>query len=527
MSAWHFDVIIIGTGAGGGTLLHRLAASGKRILVLERGRFLPREKANWDAVEVFHKDRYHTHEVWYDKDGNELRPGTGYWVGGNTKVFGAALVRLRERDLQEVTHKDGVSPAWPLSYADLEPYYVQAEQLYQVHGQRGVDPTEGFSSAPYPHPAVSHEPRIQEIADKLKAKGLHPFPLPMGVRLDEKDPVHSACIRCDTCDGFPCLVDAKSDSDVTCVRPSLRRPNVTLATNARALQLVTSPSGREVTAVEVDLEGQLQRFTADVYVVACGAINSAALLLRSASDAHPRGLANGSDQVGRNFMKHHNGAILGVTRERNDTVFQKTMAVNDYYWGEEGFPFPMGHVQLLGKVSKDILAADAPVIAPGLALEVMAEHAVAWWLTGEDLPRPENRVRVEGSKLILEHHDVNTEGFDRLMTRWHETLKAIDCGDHLLPMSIYFRKKIPLQAVGHQCGTARFGTDPQTSVLDLDCRAHEVDNLYVVDGSFFPSSGAVNPSLTIMANALRVGDRLLARLGASGGAAAAAKVPTG
>ncbi len=513
MSDQRYDVIIIGTGAGGGTLAHRLAPSGKRILVLERGGFLPREKENWDAVEVFQKDRYHTDEVWKDKDGNEFHPGTGYWVGGNTKVYGAAVLRLRERDFETVAHTDGTSPEWPVKYAGFEPYYTQAEVLYSVHGNRGEDPTEPAASGGFPHPAVSHEPRIQEIHELLAERGHRPFHLPLAIRLNERDRLASPCIRCDTCDGFPCLVDAKADSDTACVRPALRESNVTLMTHAKVVRLHTNGTGREVTEVEVDVNRERQRFRGDVVVVACGAINSAVLLLRSANDAHPHGLANSSDQVGRNFMKHHNGAILGLGRKRNQTKFQKTMGFNDLYWGEEGFEHPMGHVQLLGKVSKDMLAADAPALTPGLALETMADRAVAWWLTAEDLPFADNRVRVEGEQTLLDYTDRNTAGFDRLLARWQEILKTAECGDHFLPCSAYFRRKIPLQAVGHQVGTCRFGTDPAGSVLDVNCRAHDLDNLYVVDGSFFPSSGAVNPSLTIMANALRVGDHLLGRLG--------------
>jgi choline dehydrogenase-like flavoprotein len=253
-------------------------------------------------------------------------------------------------------------------------------------------------------------------------------------------------------------------------------------------------------------------FSADIVVVACGAINSAALLLKSANDQHPNGLANGSDQVGRNFMKHQNGAIIGVTRKPNPTQFQKTLAINDFYWGEAGYDYPMGHVQLLGKVNKDMIAAEAPKFSPGLALEEVASRSVDWWLTAEDLPDPNNRVTIQHGKLHLSYTDNNTEAFDRLMQRWIQVLKSIDCGDKIIPLSFYFRKRLPIQGVAHQCGTCRFGVDPQTSVLDLNCRTHEVANLYVVDGAFFPSSAAVNPTLTIIANALRVGDHLCDRL---------------
>lgn len=291
----------------------------------------------------------------------------------------------------------------------------------------------------------------------------------------------------------------------------LNQDNITLITEAKVVKLQTNPAGNEVTGVETELQGEKKVFSANIVVVACGAINSAVLLLRSANDKHPNGLANSSDLVGRNFMKHQNGAIVGISTKPNPSIFQKTLAINDFYWGEEGFDYPMGHVQMLGKVNKDMMAMDAPKFAPGKALEDLASHSVDWWLTSEDLPDRDNRVRVEGDKIFLEYTDNNTQAFDRLMNRWVSILKSIDCGETIIPLSLYFRKRIPLQGVAHQVGTCRFGEDPTTSVLDIDCRTHDVDNLYVVDGSFFPSSAAVNPSLTIMANALRVGDRILAR----------------
>jgi choline dehydrogenase-like flavoprotein len=507
-----YDAIIIGTGAGGGTLAHQLAPSGKRILVLERGSFLPREKENWDTVQVFQRDRYHTTELWQDQNGQEIHPGTGYWVGGNTKVYGGALFRLRERDFETVEHKGGVSPAWALKYSDFEPYYVKAEKLYQVHGQQGLDPTEPSRSEGYPFPAISHEPRIQEIHDALQTKGLHPFYLPLAIKLNESDRLASKCIRCNTCDGFPCLVDAKSDADVNCIRSAIAQENVTLMTEAQVTRLNTSPSGREITSVEVAWNGMLHQFSADIVVVSCGAINSAALLLRSANDQYPHGLANRSDQVGRNFMKHQNGAIVGITRKSNPSVFQKTLGINDFYWGEPGFEYPMGHVQLLGKVNKEMIAQDAPKFAPGIALEEVARRSVDWWLTAEDLPSPNNRVSIKRNRIQLQYTDHNTQAYDRLISRWTQVLKSINCGDTILPCSLYFRKRIPIQGVAHQVGTCRFGENPGTSVLDLNCRTYDVDNLYVVDGSFFPSSGAVNPSLTIIANAIRVGEHLLERL---------------
>lgn len=504
-----YDIIIIGTGAGGGTLLHALKDSGKKILVLERGTFLPREKENWDTVEVFQKERYHTKEIWKTEGDKDLRPGTGYWVGGNTKVYGAALFRLREKDFEETQHAGGISPEWIVKYKDYEPFYAEAEKLYDVHGKAGIDPTEPPRSNDYTYAPISNEPVIQELEDALVKEGHQPFPIPMGIKLNEQDKLNSTCIRCNTCDGFPCMIHAKADAEVNAVRPSLSNTNVTLLTEAKVTRLITNTTGSEITSVQVEHDGGIKEFTANIFVVSAGAVNSAVLLLRSANDKHPNGLANASGLVGRNFMKHNNAAMLGISLKKNPTLFQKTLAISDYYFGDADFKFPMGCVQLMGKSNKDMLSGDAPFFTPGLVLDEMAEHAVDWWLTGEDLPAVENRVQFINGNVHLDYTDNNIEGFNRLQDKWKDVLKTINGDHHFIPHSLYLRKQIPLQGVAHQCGTLRFGKDATTSVLDMFCKTHEIANLYVVDGSFFPSSGAVNPSLTIMANALRVGKHLM------------------
>ena len=509
-----YDVIIIGTGAGGGTLAYTLAPSGKRILLLERGGYLPREKENWDPAAVFVQNRYKAHEVWYDRDGQEFHPGTHYYVGGNTKVYGATLLRLRREDFGELRHHGGVSPAWPLNYEDFEPFYTQAEKLYSVHGQRGVDPTEPPAKEPYAYPPISHEPRIGEIFEGLNQIGLNPFPLPVGIRLNEDNLQKSQCIRCDTCDGFPCLVDAKADSHTTCVNPALDYPNVTLMINSRVVRIHTNGSGKGVSRVEVQRDGVTESFSAGIVAICCGAANSAALLLRSASDKHRSGLANSSGLVGRNYMCHNNTAIVAVSRTLNPTKFQKTLGINDYYFGAPDWNYPLGHIQLLGKALKEMLEGDAPMLTPGLALDYMANHSVDWWITSEDLPDPENRITLNKSgDIVLQYTQNNEEAHRRLLAKLKTVLKEVGCDTHILPSAVYLSKKIPLAGVAHQVGTCRFGKDPKTSVLDTNCKAHDLDNLYVVDGSIFPSSSAVNPGLTIMANALRVGEHLKERLG--------------
>jgi choline dehydrogenase-like flavoprotein len=516
----HFDVIIIGTGAGGGTLAYKLAPSGKKILILERGDFVKREKDNWNSRAVNVEGKYNTKEVWYDKDGKPLHPHTNYNVGGNTKFYGAALFRMRKEDFGELKHYDGISPAWAISYGELEPYYTQAENLYHVHGTRGEDPTEPWASSEFPHPAVSHEGRINELAEDFAAQGCKPFHVPLGVMLNEGNS-HSKCIRCETCDGFPCLVQAKADSHVCGIEPILNYENVTLLTNSMVTKLETDASGRNISAVNINRNGVQEKYSADVVVVSCGAINSAALLLRSANDRHPNGLANSSDQVGRNYMGHVNSVMLAVSKCPNPTIFQKTLALNDFYFGDDEFPYPMGHISFVGKLDGVTLSAGAPAIAPGFTLEAMAKHSLDFWMTTEDLPRPENRVSLDkDGNIVLSYTPNNVESHKRLQKKLQKLLNAQrkcdihggDCHVGLFARNLYLAQQIPLAGVAHQNGTIRFGNDPNTSVLDKNCKAHDVDNLYVVDGSFFPSSSAVNPALTIMANALRVGDHLLERM---------------
>ena len=425
----HYDVIVIGSGPGGASLAHRLAGGGKRTLVLERGGYLPRSRSNWDSKTVFVDAAYQAKDTWYDRKGKAFHPGLHYFVGGNSKVYGAALFRLRERDFKELRHKDGVSPAWPLGYDVFEPYYTQAEVLYHVHGQRGEDPTEPWASAPYPYPPVKHEPRIEGLSRILRREGLHPFHLPLGIKLDQ-NPDGSAtpsspCIRCDTFDGFPCPLNAKADAQVICVDPARAAyPNFTLLTNAYVTRLETNAAGRSVTRIHAMRDGVAEQYSADIVVVACGALSSALLLLRSESESHPRGLANGSDQVGRNYMRHNMSVVMAILKAPNHTVFQKTLAVSDYYFGADDWEYPLGLIQMCATSHAEQVRAEAvPAYLswlPDMPFEKMAEHSIDFWLQSEDLPRSDNRIRYDGDRIVLDQFDNNAEAAGAFAPNWRD-----------------------------------------------------------------------------------------------------------
>jgi choline dehydrogenase-like flavoprotein len=520
----HYDVLVVGSGPGGATTAARVAETGKRVLMLERGDFLRRERDNWSSRAVFGDGKYTADETFYDLHDRPFRPELHYYVGGNSKVYGAALLRLRPADFGEVQHPNGVAPAWPLGYDDMEPYYVRAERLFWVHGQHGEDPFAGLSSRDYPHPPVQHEPRIQRLSDGLEKLGLHPFHLPLGVGLTEdahgRATTDSRCIRCDRIDGFPCLLGAKADAEMAVVRPALAaRPNLSLLTRTTVERLITDSSGRSVSGVAVTLpDGSPHAFTADIVVLSAGAILSAAVLLKSATDKHPHGLANSSDMVGRNYMRHNNLALIAFSREPNPTVFQKTLALNDFYGPGEHWAYPMGHIQMLGKSDDWQIKGSAPRglrWAPAASYGEVARHSIDFWLSSEDLPLAGSWItlRRDGTIRLALPPGNNTEGLTRLRRTFQGMLGNLGMLDTTFVRSLYLHKGLDVAATAHQAGTARFGTDPAASVLDVNCKAHDLDNLYVVDSSFMPSVGAVNPTLTIIANALRVGDHIAERIG--------------
>jgi len=496
-----YDIIIIGSGAGGGALAYALRNSGLRVLILERGGFLPREAENWQPDAVIRDKRYQADDAWIDADsGQPFRPGTYYFVGGNTKMYGAAFPRFRVRDFEALEHEEGTSPAWPLRYADLEPYYTEAERLMWVHGAQGEDSTEPPRSTPYPFPHIPHEPYAAGQIERLRAQGFHPFSLPMGLDLRPG----GRCIRCETCDGFPCKLHAKADAEICLVRPALRVPTVHLQTHTLARRLLTDPTGKRITAVEVEHDGEVSVLRSDQYVLACGATHSPALLLRSASDAHPNGLANASDLVGRNYMAHINSTLIAIDpARRNGDVFTKTIAVNDFYFSSPGYPYPMGNLQILGKIQAGGYIARAHPELTASQQAQMRAHSADWWVMSEDLPDPDNRVTLgPGGQIRVRRRFRNMRTHTQLVAHAEAML-------HSAGYSEIIHTLMPVETNSHQCGTLRFGNDPATSVLDPYCRAWDIDNLYVMDASFFPSSTAMNPALTIIAQALRVGEHIM------------------
>jgi choline dehydrogenase-like flavoprotein len=489
------DIAVIGSGMGGGTLAYALRGSGARVLVVERGDFLPREEANWSPTEVFRNRRYKNAEKWYDAStGKPFVPGVHYYVGGNTKVYGACLPRLRAEDFGELKTHDGISPAWPVDYEQMEPYYAEAERMYGVHGNAGEDPTDPPRSTGFPFPALEHEPPVAALAESMAAQGLHPVHMPMA--LDVRP--GGSCVKARTCDGFPCPRDAKADAEVRGVRPALRSPTVRLLTRTVVRRLHTSADGRRVVAAAAERDGRSLTIRAHRFVLAAGAVNSAALLLGSASDRHPRGLANSSDLVGRNYMVHNSTFLVAVDPRRRNTVnVQKTLGLSDWYLAGPDTPYPLGNLQMLGKLQGPMVKPAKPRV-PMPLLDYLTGRSIDLYLTTEDIPDPDNRIVVGSDGRISVRWSANN------LAPHRELLRRVKRLVRRAGYPLVFTERMGIDTNSHQCGTAAMGSDPAASVLDPLCRAHDVENLWVVDAACFPSSAALNPALTIAANALRV-----------------------
>jgi choline dehydrogenase-like flavoprotein len=494
------DVVIIGSGMGGGTLAWALKNSGLDVLIVERGQFLPREPENSQPDHVFIKKRYVTSMPWYDaKTGQPFQPGVYYWVGGNTKMYGACLPRFRRSDFEEVEHHDGISPAWPFSYDDLEPFYSQAEQLFEVHGSVDEDPTEPPHSTNYPYPPLPHEPAVERFANMLYLQGLHPFHMACAMHL----PSIAERIADTTADGSPSSTGNKSDAENRAVRPALESPTVRLLLGSYVRRLHTSPDGHTVQAAEAEVGERTVRIEAKTFVVSGGAVNSAALLLRSASDQQPNGLGNSSGLLGRNYMVHNSTFFMAVNpTQRNDTAWQKTLGLNDWYEAGPDTRYPLGNLQMLGKLRAPMVKA-ARSWAPLWALKMVTDRSLDIYLSTEDLPRPDNQITVDGDKIMISWTANNLVPHNELVKRVSHAVRKAG-------YPVVLTERMGIATNSHMCGTAVAGTDPSSSVLDPDCRSHDVSNLFVVDSSFFPSSAALNPALTIAANALRVTPTIVA-----------------
>lgn len=491
------DVLIIGSGIGGSTLASALAPTGIRVLVVERGEHLPDTPDARDDIAIFERGVYRSTEEWYGSDGKKFLPGNYYYVGGNSKFYGAVMCRYRVEDFMARPHLQGASPGWDMSYDDMEPWYARAEALFNVRGVAGQDPTEPPRSGPFPYPAVPDEPALQKVRERLRQAGVHPSSLPLAINIE------AWLKRGQTgWDAFPNTGGAgKIDAEVGPLADALKYPNVTLITGAPVVRLETDPAGREVTAAIIRRNGREERLTARHFAVAAGAVQSAALLLRSANEAHPRGLGNRSDQLGRNFMNHNTSAMITMNPfVRNDSVYQKTLCFNDFYNNDPEVHAPLGNVQLLGRITGNILKAQVPALPRALA-RLLADRAFGWFLTSEDLPNPNSRVLVRGDDIIMDWQRSNMDAHHLLIKRTRQVMKR--AGFPVVMVRIFGNR-----TTSHQCGTARLGLDPYQSVVDLNCRSHDVPNLWVTDASTLPTSAAVNPALTIAALALKAGSAM-------------------
>ncbi|RFB78334.1 FAD-dependent oxidoreductase [Methylovirgula sp. 4M-Z18] len=493
----HSTVLIIGSGMGGATLAAGLAASGVQVTMLERGEQLADTSETRDTKAIFQRGFFRPKEMWREEDGSAFNPGNYYYLGGNSKFFGAVLLRYRERDFGELEHEGGVSPAWPFAYDELEPWYAKAEQLFQVRGNGGEDPTEPRRTGAYPHAAVPDEPAIAAVRQRLAKLGLHPASLPLAVDIERwlkraKTPW----------DAYPDARTGKFDAETAALKQALTNPNFTLVTGAKVSRLRVAADGKRIIGVDYEKNGEQCTIEAHLVVLAAGAVKSAALLLQSKTDACPNGIANRSDVVGRYFMNHNSSAMLAVDpRTVNDSIYQKTLCVNDFYFDDGNGGKPLGNLQLLGRVTAPILKAQVRY-APEWSLHWLSRHAVDWLVMNEDLPNPDSRITVDGADVVLHWRRSNMAAFRKLEAKAKALMRAAG-----YPIVLF--KDFDRRTPSHQCGTVRMGTDPATSALDIYCRAHDHPNLFVVDASFLPTSAAVNPALTIAAQALRVADHMV------------------
>ncbi|MCX4029925.1 GMC family oxidoreductase [Endozoicomonas sp. SM1973] len=497
LSEKHYDLIVIGSGMGGATLLNQLADTGLNILLIERGTPLIHSTQARDSQAIFVEEVYRPNEQWLDGAGKPFNPGNYYNVGGNSKFYGGVMLRFRQEDFGELVFDEGISPAWPFAYETLAPYYQQAEALYQVKGVTGQDSCEPPGVKGYVGAAIPDEPTIAKLRSQLEHVGAKPFSLPLAIDIDAW-----LALGQTPWDAFPGTNPGKLDAESAALQSILDHPNISLLTNTTVTRLHTEANGKQIKSVEVCQGGVHKHFSARLFVLAAGAVNSAAILLRSADQQFPEGLANRSGQVGRNFMNHNCTALMAVNPlETNHSVYQKTLGINDFYLSDGNGSQPLGNIQLLGKIDGTMLKAQLPRM-PKAALDWLARHSVDWYVMSEDLPQSNSQVRVSSNgQIILDWQQSNLSAHQQLVKKTKQLMRAVG-------FPIVLTKAFDRRTPSHQCGTVRMGNDPATAPLDPYCRAYDHDNLFVVDASFFPSSAAVNPALTIAAQAIRVAEHI-------------------
>ncbi len=499
-----WDVVVIGTGFGGSMAALPLVQAGLRVLLLERGRWVDRDASAWDPRAIL-IDRKYRSDSPYQHGPHLVYPDEA--VGGKSVFYGAASFRLREQDFAMTDRfggrVPGVSLDWPITYADLAPFYDQAEQLLDVAGVAGMDPTEPPRVRDYASAPPQFSAPAQRVAKAAIDLGLHPFPIPLAINFPGRVG-RLACARCLTCDQFPCRIGAKNDLAVT-VLPKAVECGAVILPSTIAVRLAVD--GARVTGVECLDAASGRRFLVRcrLCLVAGGAIASAALLLRSDLAA----VAPNGRWIGRCLMRHCSGIVIGLFPWATNPqhVFHKQVAITDFYFGRpNSLPRgPWGMIQGLQVAPPEFIATQAPfpigVIGAGTT-----ENQIYLLCIAQDLPHPGNRIVLDAT-----HLDSHGLPIARVSHRYHprdlQARHALyrEAGRLLRQAGAVVRVRKPINTFSHAVGTCRFGRAPETAVLDPWCRFFGIRNLFVVDGSFMPSSAGVNPSLTIAANGLRVG----------------------
>jgi choline dehydrogenase-like flavoprotein len=478
-----YDAVIVGSGLGGATLALRLGERRLQVLVVERGAAATPPAGTPPGDDSVFVDR--------------LAGGTSdiSVVGGASKFYGAALYRLRESDFRAVTHEAGTSPAWPIAYADLAPYYDQAEALYRVHGAPDGDPSEPPRGGPFPYPPIPHDPLIARMVQRLERSGTQVAAVPKGIDYGPG----RGCVLCPGCDAYYCTVDAKMDADTAALRPALATGNVRLATRTSCVRVLTDSDGVRATGVELLHAGATVRVEADIVAVCAGLTASPALLRASRNARHPEGLGNAQGVLGRYLAGHSVGTVFPLMGLRRvPSVHSKTFAINAFYEGAPDWPYPLGVIQIAGQMP---YWERTPRAVRPLA-KIVGTHGFLCFYMVEAVPTREAGLIFDGDRVVRSVEPPHSMGSFR-------KLRALTVGAfHRAGYRTVARARHPL--FWHPVGTARFGADPGSSVLDPNCQVHGIAGLYVVDACTMPTAGAVNTALTIVALALRAGDHIAA-----------------